>query len=130
LACAIFLTAPLSASLHAPETVRDLEVGTGGEEGQRRITRYNFGRFQVTSAQGGSQISLGADDRPSVYECVAERRRATRERGHDACAVALLVVVLALVDVFRAESEHAVDQACEFVRAGGDGFGGPEAGLE
>lgn len=49
---------------------------------------------------------------------------------HDALAVAFLVVILALVGVFRAFCQHRVDQTGELVRGGGDGLGAIKASAQ
>src|SRR5712691_8205192 len=48
----------------------------------------------------------------------------------DTALVPLLVVVLAPVDVFGAEAEHAVDEARELVGGGGNGLGRAQPALE
>ena len=84
------------------------------------------GDFQVTmfTPVNWAPEGLVLDER------VAELLSATRELGKDAAVVPALVVVLAAVDVFGAEPEHAVDEAGELVGGGGDGLGGAEPGLQ
>lgn len=100
--------------------------GRESRSGGSRDEGVQVAFFQVTSSRWGSRRRQGL----GLDEGVAEGVGPARQIRDDTALVPALVVVLAVIDILGAESEHAVDEPRKLVGGGGDGFGRPETGFQ